>query len=76
MARKTCDLTCWPGCVDRPDIVGCHTYVSRVMPRDERRYWEIEAANETIKILICMSQGEGKEPARIRKVLRDVGIVA
>lgn len=49
MAIKSDDRTCWPGCVDRPGVVGCHTQfgASGSMPRAERRRLEAEFAQRT-----------------------------
>lgn len=76
MSRKTCDLTCWPGCGARPDgSMGCHEYVSRVMSREHRREFEKLAAADTQAALILKSQEPGKEAARLRTILRDIGLV-
>ena len=45
------------------------------MTREERRAFEREAAAATILHLIVLSQDTGKEAGRIRKILRDVGLV-
>lgn len=76
MGLKTSDLTCWPGCGPHDGIEGCHHYVSRVMSKEERREFEKEAAAATILQLIVMSQETGREAGRLRKVLRDVGLVS
>lgn len=75
MQRKTDDLTCWPGCGERPGIPGCHYYVSRVMPRDERRAFEIDAAKDTIACLIFKGQETGREAQALRRTLIAAGLV-
>lgn len=42
MGIKASDQTCWPGCVDRPGVVGCHTTIGATgqLGRDERRKLE------------------------------------
>lgn len=46
---KSDDRTCWPGCVDRPGLVGCHSLVgaSGLYTRNERRELEQRYARAT-----------------------------
>lgn len=39
----------WPGCADRPGIVGCHTLIGtqRIYPKAQRRQYEADAARRT-----------------------------
>lgn len=71
MAMKSCDLTCWPGCVDRPGVVGCHTFVGRLMSREDRRAFELHAAADTQAALILKSH----EDHKLRALLVKLGLV-
>ena len=47
---KTCDSTCWPGCVSRPGgRVGCHEWIGATgfFTRAERRWHERKYGRET-----------------------------
>jgi len=70
---KACDLTCWPGCVARPGIPGCHAEVGTlaVMPRAEREAFELRAAAATRATLIAQSSTDH----RLRVVLERVGLL-
>jgi len=70
---KSCDLTCWPGCVPRPGITGCHHDIGMgaVMSREEKRAFEVKAAADTRAHLIAMSAMD----ARLRAVLVRVGVI-
>lgn len=49
---KADDDTCWPGCVDRPGIIGCHTLFGATgkLGREERRRLERAYAAETQRL--------------------------
>lgn len=49
LSIKACDSTCWPGCVDRPGVQGCHTLFGATgrMGREARRLLEAEYAERT-----------------------------
>lgn len=70
---KACDLTCWPGCVPRPGINGCHWEIGHgaTLSRDEKRAFEAQAANHTQNTLIAKSAGD----AKLRAVLVRVGLI-
>lgn len=71
MQLKTCDLTCWPGCGPHDGIEGCHEFVGRRMPRQERRSFEARAAADTQATLIALAGNDKK----VRRVLVAVGLV-
>lgn len=71
MAMKTTDLSCWPGCSERPGNNGCHHFVGRVMDREARRVFERRAAAETQATLIMQSRSD----AKLRAVLVSVGLL-
>jgi hypothetical protein len=70
---KSSDLTCFPLCVDRPGVRGCHSIfgASGKYTKESRRALELEAAKETQEAIIELSQDDPK----IRKVLVKVGLV-
>ncbi len=78
LSIKACDLTCYPLCGPRPDVMvfglyaGCHWVVgtSGTLSREERREYEAEAGARTRLKLLVMAQDD----AKARKVLRDVGM--
>ena len=49
MALKSCDSTCWPGCVSRPYRVGCHEMVgsSGYLLKPHRRTLERDYGERT-----------------------------
>lgn len=49
MGIKSDDRTCWPGCVDRPFVRGCHTLLGSygLYPQAERRTIEQTHARRT-----------------------------
>jgi hypothetical protein len=67
MGIKSSDLTCYPLCPR------CHTTwgASGHVPRDDRRKFELAAADITQRNIIAMSQDDPK----IRNVLVKVGLV-
>ena len=73
MGLKACDLTCFPGCVDRPGINGCHSIIGNNtrMSRADKHETERVAAEKTQATLIEMSAGD----AKLRKVLERVGLI-
>jgi len=73
MMLKACDLTCFPGCVDRPGINGCHSIIGNNtrMSRADKHETERVAAEKTQATLIEMSAGD----AKLRKVLERVGLL-
>lgn len=71
MQLKTCDLTCWPGCGPHDEKEGCHEFVGRRMPREERRTFEARAAADTQATLIALAGDDRK----VRRVLVAVGLV-
>lgn len=74
---KSSDTTCYPLCVDRPGIRGCHSLVgaSGTLGKEARRELETLGAEATRCALILKSQDFGAEAARLRKVLVSVGLV-
>ena len=70
---KACDLTCWPGCIDRPGIIGCHSIIglNTRMSRAEKREIEKRAASDTQAKLVANSNGDGK----LRILLLRLGII-
>lgn len=49
LSIKSGDLTCWPGCVDRPGVIGCHSRIGALaeLAREERRAFERRLAIST-----------------------------
>lgn len=70
---KSCDLTCVPLCGPRLSTNGCHyAYGQGVLyPRETRRLLEKMNASETRSKLRDLAQDD----AKVRKVLRDVGLL-
>lgn len=70
---KSSDATCYPGCVSRPGIVGCHERIGtlREIPRDQRRELEALWANQTRMKLREMAASD----AAVRKIVeRSIGL--
>lgn len=70
---KACDLTCWPGCVTRPGVNGCHYDIGHgaTLNRDEKRAYEVRAAADTQATLIAHSIGD----AKLRAILARIGLI-
>ena len=70
---KSSDATCYPGCVSRPGIVGCHERIGtlRELRKDQRRELEALWANQTRMKLRAMAASD----ADVRKVVeRSIGL--
>lgn len=62
MGLKTSDLTCYPLCVPRVGVAGCHADMgaSGNVSRQQRREFEKVAAAETIAKLITQAMSDNK----------------
>jgi len=58
---KSDDRTCWPGCVDEPGRVGCHTLIGArgIFTREQRRTLEAKYAAQTRAAIVA----DGNWPA-------------
>lgn len=68
---KSGDETCYPGCVSRPGIVGCHERIGtlRELRKDQRRELEALWANQTRMKLRAMAAGDAAVRAVVERTI-------